>query len=399
MAELGFENLSFRELGERIEVNFLKLFYFYLEKHELKKIADFRIKNNGIIFKNLDKEKAKISFDRLLAKGFSGLKNRISNKDTIYIHQYSGIPLIGHIAFGIVDKDLSLIELKPITGCNLSCTFCSVDMSKRVCDFVVEKDYLVQETKKLVEFKGINGVEVNINPHGEPTLYAELVNLVKDLSKIRQIKTISMNTNAIMLNKKLVDSLVDAGFSRFNVSLSALEQDMAKSMAGNKGYDVKKVVEICKYINKKSSMLIAPVWVHGLNDEEIPKLIELANELDAPIRIQNFQLHKLGKKPVKKEKPWPGFFEELKKMEKEYGVRLTGEFKGFRLKKTRPSPKPFRKNDIIKAEIKCPGEFPNEVIAVSDNRAISVFDCNKKSGKVRLKILRDKYNIYTAKVV
>lgn len=398
MIELSFENLSFRELDGKVEVNFLKLFYLYLEKKDLNRIADFEIKNNSIIFKRIDKDKAKIKFNRVLAKGFSKLKNRIGDREATYIYRNLGIPLIGHIAFGIVDKNMTVIELKPLTNCNIACIFCSVDLSRRAHDFVVEKDYLVQETKKLVEFKDTDDIEINLNPHGEPTLYGDIVPLVRDLSKIKQIQTISMNTNAVLLNEKFVDSLVNAGFGRFNVSLNAIDPEKAKLIEGNKGYNVKRIINICKYIKKKSTLLIAPVWVPGISDEEIPKLIEFAVDLNVPIRIQNFQVHKFGKKPVRKEKPWFRFFKELKSLEKEYRVKLTGDFEGFKLKKTKPLPKPFRKDDVITAEIKCLGELPNEMVAVSNNRSVSVPDCNKKIGKVKLKITRDKYNVFVGKL-
>ena len=63
----------------------------------------------------------------------------------MYIHQNSGIPLIGTNYFGLVDRDTNIIEFKPITSCNIDCIYCSVAQEKRVMDYVVEKDYLVQE--------------------------------------------------------------------------------------------------------------------------------------------------------------------------------------------------------------------------------------------------------------
>ncbi|HDD34251.1 MAG TPA: radical SAM protein, partial [Thermofilaceae archaeon] len=37
------------------------------------------------------------------------------------------IPLIGHLAFGIVDRGTNLLQIRPTSSCPLSCVFCSVD--------------------------------------------------------------------------------------------------------------------------------------------------------------------------------------------------------------------------------------------------------------------------------
>ena len=42
MAELTFNDLSFEKDNDKIKVNFLKLFYFYIEEGMLKKIAPRR---------------------------------------------------------------------------------------------------------------------------------------------------------------------------------------------------------------------------------------------------------------------------------------------------------------------------------------------------------------------
>ena len=41
-----------------------------------------------------------------------------------------------------------------------------------------------------------------------------------------------------------------------------------------------------------------------------------------------------------------------------------------------------------------PGRLKNEKIAVAKERSISVPNCNKDKGKVRLKITRTKHNIF-----
>ena len=82
--------------------------------------------------------------------------NHITKRRMYYITKESGIPLIGHTAFGLIDRGTNLIQVRPCSGCNLNCIFCSVDegISKtRVTDYMVDPDYLLEEFEKLAEFK------------------------------------------------------------------------------------------------------------------------------------------------------------------------------------------------------------------------------------------------------
>ena len=51
MAELVFKDLSFEKDKGKVKVNFLRLFYFYLEEENLARISQYEISKNSIIFK------------------------------------------------------------------------------------------------------------------------------------------------------------------------------------------------------------------------------------------------------------------------------------------------------------------------------------------------------------
>ncbi|MBI2129514.1 radical SAM protein [Candidatus Woesearchaeota archaeon] len=395
MAALTFENLEFLEKENEIVVNFMKYFYFKIEKEELERIADFKISKNSIYFENISEKSASNKFNILLSKKITGLKSKISGNRTIYIHKNSGIPLIGSNSFGLVDRGTSLIEIKPITGCNLGCIFCSVNEgigTNKAVDFVVEKDYIVEEFRKLAAFKGIGDIEAHINAQGEPLLYSNLADLIKDLRKIKEVGVISIDTNGVLLNKKLVDELADAGLTRFNLSLVALDKELAKKLAGTI-YDVEKIKEIARYIAKKSSLLIAPVLVPGINDDEIAKLIGFCKEINSKIGLQNFLNYRYGRNPVKAI-PMDIFRKKLMELESEYSIRLLLTKDDFNIRETKKLPKPFKKGQIIKAKIMCESRRKSEKIAVADERCITVPNCSQESGIVKLRITRDKDNVF-----
>ncbi|MBI3026488.1 hypothetical protein HYY70_00090, partial [Candidatus Woesearchaeota archaeon] len=117
MAELAFKDLSFEKEKNRVKVNFLKLFYSYLDSDTLMKIAPFEVNKNSITFQDVSEHSARRKFEFLLLNSFKNLKNKLNNKTTVYIHSFSGIPLIGTNYFGLIDRGTNIIEVKPITSC------------------------------------------------------------------------------------------------------------------------------------------------------------------------------------------------------------------------------------------------------------------------------------------
>jgi hypothetical protein len=392
MAELNFEDLSFEEEKDKIKVLFLKLFYFHINKQDLDKIGNFEIKKHIIEFKNIAQKRAERKFHQLLEKGFKELKNTLNNKPTIYIHKNSNMPLMGNVSFGLVDRGTNIIEIKPITSCNLSCIYCSVDEGRRPVDFVIEKDYLVDELKKLVKVKNIDNIEAHIASQGEPLLYAPLADLINDISGIKKVKTISIDTNGNLLTKEKADRLIKAGLTRFNFSINALDDKLANKIAGAY-YDTKKIKEICTYISSKVDLIITPVMIPGINDKEMPKIIEFAKKLGADIGIQNFLSYKFGKNPVKPI-TYDEFYAKLKQWQDKYGIKLIKSIEDFNIVEAESPKKPFKKGEIIEAEIVCPGRLKYEKIAVAKERTISIPNCQKDKGKIKLKITRTKHNIF-----
>src|SRR3989339_165420 len=370
MAELTFKDLSFEKEKDKVKVNFLKIFYAYIGNKSLEKIAPFEVNKNSITFKNASENNARRKFEFLLANTFKNLKNRLNNKSAYYVHQSSGIPLLGTNYFGLVDRGSNVIEVKPITSCNISCIFCSVDegpKSRRKVDFVVEKDYLVDEFKKIVEFKKSKNIDAHINAQGEPTLYADMVELVRDIMSIPGVKTSSIDTNGLLLTKQYVDELAEAGLTRMNLSIHAMDPQKANHLAGYP-YNLAKVLEIARYIPQtKMDLIIVPVWMPGYNDEELPKLAKFAVEIGAgkncpPIGIQNMMHYRFGRNPVK-EAPLEQFYAKMRALEKEHGIKLIFDKHAFNVEELPEYKKPFKKGQIVECEIVLPGRIGNEMLA------------------------------------
>ena len=406
MAELSFETLTFRKNLKNedvINVDLLRSWTTEVPKEELNHIADFKIIDaHTIEFAKLDEEKASTKFSFLLNKHFTHLKTKLTGNDATYIHRNSGIPLIGNVAFGIVYRRSSIIEIKPNTACNLDCVYCSVGegLSSEKHDFVIEKDYLIEELQKLIDFVA-EPVEIHIGVQGEPFLYGDVINLIEDLQKIKAIKAVSIDTNASLLSKEILDRLEPCTKLQFNISLDAFDDQKAKYVAGTKNYSIRHVKEIIEYASKRFRVIIAPVRTPGINDMEMDKIAAWIKSLEHPpiLGIQNFLRYKTGRNPAKPI-PWPEFYKYLEEMEKKYKIKLKLTKEDFNITKTKELPKPFHEEEIVNAVIKCPDRFPDSVLAVSGDRTISVPNCKfKQDKKIKVKIQRDKHNVFTGRLV
>ncbi|AGK61955.1 putative Fe-S oxidoreductase [Archaeoglobus sulfaticallidus PM70-1] len=331
--------------------------------------------------------------------------NHITKRELVFVTKESGIPLLGSSSFGLIDRGTNLIQVRPITGCNLRCIFCSVDEGKksktRATDYIVDPDYLVEVLKQVVEFKG-EGVEVHIDGQGEPLLYPYMEDLLSKISKIKGVSIISMQTNGILLNESKISALEEY-VTRFNLSLSSLDRDTASRLSGIK-YPVERVTRNAEMIaNSKADLLIAPVWVPGINDRDIEKIIEFALEINAgkrfpPLGIQKYIPYKYGRK-LKKVMTFKEFYDRLRKWEEEYGVKLILKPEDFGMDKRSRIPHPIKKGEMHSGRIVANGRlFGERMVAVRD-RVVTI-RCDKRVGDhVKFRITADKDGIFYGEVV
>ena len=137
---VSYETLSFQEQGKDLQVTLLNLFVTKIPIKEIEKIAKFELVDNHTIkFNHKNIEKVEGIFSFLLSKYLNdSLVNKLTGNKVTYVHKNSGIPLIGNVAFGIVHRGSSIIEIKPVTSCNLDCVYCSISeglssKKKRFC--------------------------------------------------------------------------------------------------------------------------------------------------------------------------------------------------------------------------------------------------------------------------
>jgi len=322
----------------------------------------------------------------------------------IKINQESEIPLVGALPFGIIDRGTNLLQIRPTSVCNLKCPFCSTNANNKDFhpnNYIVDSNYLISWVKEVFSYKEINDGEANLDSVGEILTHPEIVKIAKGISEIKQVKTISMQTNGSLLTKQKVKQL-EPYLTRINLSINAFTEEKSKYLSGSKNYSLKHILEIAKTIaESKIELLLAPVWIPNVNDEDLIEIIKLAKKLNVKIGIQKYETYQYSRKLKEaKQINFFKFFKQLEKWEKEYNIKLRLRKEDFSIHLAKRYPITMKKQEKLQAIIKAPGWQKNQMIAVARNRAITINKCNKKiNDLVNIQILQEKNNIYTAKLL
>lgn len=322
----------------------------------------------------------------------------------VKINRESGIPLIGHIAFGIVVRPNSnLIQVRATTICNMNCVFCSTDggpySTSHRTHYTVDPYYLVEWIKEIVAIRG--PTHVNLDSVGEPTAYQELETLITEIRKIPEISFISMQTNGTLLTKEKILALEKAGLNRIHLSVHSFSPILSKELFGSEHYNILTIEEIIKIIKKtKIELMFTPVWLPGINDKDIEEIIKRGKELNIPIAIQKYEEYKYSRKIKKIDKVnYYKFYKQLRDWEKKFGLKLIYKAEDLNITPAKNLPLLFKVGERINVDIKAPGWMERQMIAVARNRCITVIECDRKIGdKVNIKIIESKNNIYLAEM-
>lgn len=349
-------------------------------------------------------------------------------KDTIkkvIVINDNSIPMVGSLAFGIVDRGSNIIEVRPTTICGLSCVFCSVNAGPkskvRWAEFIVKRDLLLNAVSEVIRYKVVNGIEIHIDGMGDPGNYPELVELVQDLKSLPNIRVVSVQTRLYMLNEDKIKQLDEAGLDRINLSLDSLDPLLAKKLTNTSTFEVKRVLDLVDYTlnNTNIDVILSPVWLKNINDQEIEKLVKWSYEKGLgkkwpPILIQKFIPHKRGRIPKGvKVVDWNVFYNDLKNLETKLGYRLLFDSSVFNIFKTVPLPIIYSVGEKVKVRVVEKGIFKGEYLAVPINlsgtnitdRVITIvapqyIDEEVFIGsKLNVLISENKDNIYVAKIV
>lgn len=335
------------------------------------------------------------------------------SKSRVYIY-VDDIPLLGHIAFGVIDRGTTVLQVRPTTVCPLNCIFCSVDAGPasrhRQAEYVVDPNHLVAWVRYTVKAKEGDVVEALIDGVGDPATYPHLPELVKELKRV--VPRVAMETHGATLTKDYVRRLEEAGLDRINLSIDTLSEEKARWLQGVQWISIRRVIEIAEFIAKETSidLHLTPVWIPGVNDEDIEQIIEWGLRIGAgkrfpPFGIQKYEVHKYGRKvPGVKEVSWTQFRKFLEDLERKYGIPLYYKNLDFGIRRTKRVPIKYDVGDEVILWTVAPGWLKGEVIGVDRDweRVVTIVGVEDPSSligkKVRARIIGNRDGIYIARL-
>ncbi len=322
-------------------------------------------------------------------------------------------PLVGHIAFGVIDRGTNVLQVRPATACPHNCIYCSVDAGPhsrtRATEYLVDVEYLVDWVEAVAKYKG-ERVEALLDGVGEPLTHPRILDLIRMLSESPHVWRVALETHGGFLTRRLAEKLSDAGLDRLNLSLDTLDRDKARLLSGVAWYDVGRILEAARFLLEETptDVVLTPVVVPGLNEEDMVDLIEWARVYGAGeksgwptgVLIQKMEVHKYGRVP-RRVKPWSWkrFYQWLRRLEEETGYRLIVSMEELGFHRTRQLDKPYSRGEEVILEIIGPGWHRGERLAVDRewSRVFALY-CRRecRGSRVAARIVRDKDNIYVA---
>lgn len=185
-------------------------------------------------------------------------------------------------------RNIDYLRVSLTDKCNLRCVYCMPeDMTFRPRQELLQDD----EIQRLVRiFAGLGFKKFRLTG-GEPTVRANVVDIVEGIARTPGVKQVAMTTNGLLLDK-LADPLAEAGLSRVNISIDTL--DPAKFKTVTRWGKVEEVWAGIDAAEKAGiEVKLNAVIVRGYNDQQ--DVVELARlTLDHPWQIRFIEMMPFG---------------------------------------------------------------------------------------------------------
>jgi cyclic pyranopterin phosphate synthase len=178
-------------------------------------------------------------------------------------------------------RDIHYLRISLTDRCNLRCVYCMPeDMQFRPRKELMQDDELLALVRLFTEL-GFHKFRLT---GGEPTVRANIVELVRGIARAPGVRSLSMTTNGLLL-KQLARPLAEAGLQRVNVSIDSL--DPAKFKRLTRWGDVQDVWEgiVEAEAAGLAPMKLNAVIVRGYNEDDVADLAALTLYHDWQVRF------------------------------------------------------------------------------------------------------------------
>lgn len=162
------------------------------------------------------------------------------------------------------ERKIDYLRLSITDRCNLRCTYCMPEegVKSKTHDEIMRIEEIFEFAKAAVEV-GLTRIRLT---GGEPLIRRGVVDLIKDLTALPDLKEVSMTTNAILLGD-MAEELFEAGLKRVNISIDTLDPKKYKELT--RWGSLEKALDGMKAAIKvgMSPVKINVVVLKGVNDD------------------------------------------------------------------------------------------------------------------------------------
>jgi cyclic pyranopterin phosphate synthase len=179
-------------------------------------------------------------------------------------------------------REINYLRISVTDRCNLRCVYC---MPLNGLKFLPQEDLLTPS-----EIAAVVGVAVDVGfrkfrlTGGEPTLRADLVEIVERIGRVQNVRDLAMTTNGILL-PTLAAPLARAGLRRVNIHVDTLNPErLGRIMRWGKLDEIQKGIAAAEAAGLVPIKLNA-VIARGYNDEDVVSLARLTIDRDWHFRF------------------------------------------------------------------------------------------------------------------
>lgn len=204
-------------------------------------------------------------------------------------------------------RKVNSLRISITQRCNFDCFFCHQEGESNPDGEATPEE--IEAIVKIAADLGMTKVKLT---GGEPLLRDDVVDIVQRISP--HVEEVSMTTNGYGLAER-ASELKDAGLKRVNVSLHSMRPDIFCKIIGREALtEVRKGIEAAIAIGLRPVKLNMVV-MRGMNDREIPAMIEFSKNLGATLQLIEYQPLERGVDD------WKRYHYDLKPIEQELEAR------------------------------------------------------------------------------
>lgn len=188
-------------------------------------------------------------------------------------------------------RQFRYLRLSVTDKCNFRCTYC-LPNGYQAPNSPQKSEMSVQEIRALCEGFNLLGFEKIRLTGGEPTIRRDLLEIVRAVSDLDNVRTVALSTNGHNLDR-LARPLREAGVTSLNISLDSLDPERFRAITGSGRFDsVMKGIESALE-SGFSSVKVNAVLLRDATDLDIPGFFEWVRE--RPISVRFIELMRTGK--------------------------------------------------------------------------------------------------------